>query len=155
LGLTPEYVTDRIQTLFLDGKPVDDVEKAVVRDGATLALSAAMPGLAGATLRRGGFFSGMRSQISYHKEQETGFRGKGTVRIKVFNLLAQELGPKLLGQGVRIEGSLLNDFFDRQTGGFWEGCRSATLDGEDLALGKMSEIRWTESPVFLQIRFKD
>ena len=30
LGLSPEYVEERIQTLFLDGKPVDDVDSALL-----------------------------------------------------------------------------------------------------------------------------
>ncbi|MCX5908268.1 MAG: hypothetical protein NTY64_14075, partial [Deltaproteobacteria bacterium] len=54
LGLAPDYLEERVQTLFLDGKVVDDLENAFIRDGSVIALSAALPGLAGATLRRGG-----------------------------------------------------------------------------------------------------
>ncbi len=64
LGLGEEYVLQRITTLFLDGKPVDDIDSAVVRDGATLSLSAAMPGLVGAAMRRGGAFASLRSSIT-------------------------------------------------------------------------------------------
>jgi len=49
-GVSPEYMEDRIKTIFLDGKTVDDVDSAIIKDGSTLALSAAMPGLVGATL---------------------------------------------------------------------------------------------------------
>ncbi|MCP4349944.1 MAG: endonuclease/exonuclease/phosphatase family protein [Desulfobacterales bacterium] len=41
-----DYVDERISTVFLDGKPVDDVDSAIVKNGSVLALSAAMPGLA-------------------------------------------------------------------------------------------------------------
>jgi len=51
LSIDEEYLDKRIQTLFLDGKPVDKVEKAYLHNEATLALSGAMPGLVGATLR--------------------------------------------------------------------------------------------------------
>jgi hypothetical protein len=54
LGLTPEFVAARIQTVFLDGLAVDDLVSALVRPGARLALSGALPGLVGATMRRGG-----------------------------------------------------------------------------------------------------
>ncbi len=64
-GIEPEYLEKRIQTIFLDGQPVDDVKTAILRDGATLSLSAAMPGLAGAVMRKGGFYARMRDQISY------------------------------------------------------------------------------------------
>jgi hypothetical protein len=62
LGLSPEYLEERIQTIFLDGRPVDDVNSAIIEDGSTLALSAAMPGLAGATLRKGGYYAPMRGR---------------------------------------------------------------------------------------------
>jgi hypothetical protein len=50
LGIDSDYFENRIQTLFLDGSPVDDPETAVLKKGSVLALSGAMPGLAGATL---------------------------------------------------------------------------------------------------------
>jgi len=39
LGLSPDYVQARIQGIFLDGKPADDIETAIIRDGARLTLS--------------------------------------------------------------------------------------------------------------------
>jgi len=54
IGLSPEYIAERIQTIFLDGSPVDDLDSAIIKDGSHLALSAAMPGLVGAAMRRGG-----------------------------------------------------------------------------------------------------
>ena len=65
LEIPAEYVENRIQTIFLDGKAVDDLGEAKVRDGSILALSAAMPGLVGATLRRGGAFASLRRSITF------------------------------------------------------------------------------------------
>jgi len=65
MGLSAEYIERRIQTLFVDSKPVDDLDRVAIRDGSTLALSSAMPGLLGATLRRGGYYAAMRSQITH------------------------------------------------------------------------------------------
>ena len=48
LELPADYVKNRIQTVFLNGKAVDDVSSTMVRPDSTLTLSAAMPGLAGA-----------------------------------------------------------------------------------------------------------
>lgn len=106
IGIDPEYVRERISTIFLDGDVVDSVERAAVRDGAVLALSAAMPGLAGATLRRGGFYSAMRSTITHRAAADAprlGAEASGTVRVKLFNLLIPELGPALLARGVVLE----------------------------------------------------
>lgn len=54
LGVAPEYLEGRIQTIFLNSRPVDDPATATVTPGATLALSGPMPGLAGAICRKGG-----------------------------------------------------------------------------------------------------
>ena len=42
-GLERDYVLGRISTLFLDGRPVDDIETARVTDGARLAQESAGP----------------------------------------------------------------------------------------------------------------
>ena len=64
LGMDDNYVEARIKTIFLDAKPVDDINSACINDGSVLALSGAMPGLAGATLRRGGHLASFRGSIS-------------------------------------------------------------------------------------------
>jgi len=56
-----------IKVLFLDYSPVDDLDAAIIKDGAILALSAAMPGLVGAAMRKDGL-SWMRTSITYHEQ---------------------------------------------------------------------------------------
>lgn len=151
LGLSPEYVEKRVQTVFLDGKAVDDVDAAVVRDGSTLALSAALPGVLGATLRRGSYYAAMRSQISYSQEQRSVSSGEGTVCLKLFNLLTEEVGPLLLSKGVWITGHELQDFFSRQSDRFWTGCRQAFLNGRETDARTLGQGDWAEGLIFLQI----
>lgn len=110
LALDPRYVAERITTVFLDGRVVDRLQDAVVRDGSLLALSAAMPGLVGATLRRSGYYAAMRSAITHAGAPAEPERGAVLVRVKLFNLLIAELGPVLLARGVvvpREEAALL------------------------------------------------
>jgi hypothetical protein len=101
-GLPQDYVMGRISTLFLNGKPVDDMEAAIVRDGAVLALSSAMPGLVGAVMRRGGYYASLRGGITYHETAAGASRRSGTITVKLFNLLIRELGPAFLAQGFRV-----------------------------------------------------
>jgi hypothetical protein len=106
LGVEPEYVATRITTVFLDGQVVDALDTAYVRDGARLALSAALPGLVGATLRRGGAYAAMRGEITRPVEsrgESLVASAKGTASVKLFNLLIAELGPVLLGHGILLE----------------------------------------------------
>jgi hypothetical protein len=106
-----DYVMNRISTLFLDGKPVDDLPAAVVRDGATLALSGAMPGLIGATMRRGGVLASFRSGITYHPATETSQGSNGRITLKLFNLLIDELGPVFLVRGIWVPCHQLAEIF--------------------------------------------
>lgn len=102
LGIDEEYVTGRITTIFLDNHPVDDLERALLREGSRLTLSAAMPGLVGATMRRSGFYAAFREGIS-HAESGLQFKeGEGTIRLKLFNLLLPELGPLVLSRGILV-----------------------------------------------------
>jgi hypothetical protein len=151
LGLSPEYVEKRIQTLFLDGKPVDDKDAATIRDGSTLALSAAMPGLVGAVLRSGGFFASMRSTISHREETEVERPQEGLVSVKLFNILLREIGPAFLEKGIWIHGKDLQDFIDGKLDDFSTGCKKAILDGNEVDLKTLSEIKWADRKVLLLV----
>ena len=135
LGAGPATI-EKIQSVMLDGKAVDDIGSAVVQDGATLALSAAMPGLVGATLRRGGAYSSVRSTITYHETGKACAPGDGWVRIKIFNLLMAELGPGLLKKGVLLEAADLLGFIAERAQEFRQGC-IATLEGKPVDIGKL------------------
>ena len=106
LGLAPEYVRQRITTVFLDDQVVDVLEDAALKEGSRLALSAAMPGLVGATLRRSGPYAAMRAEITRSAEHDVGARTPAAttlIRVKLFNLLLDEMGPALLERGVLLE----------------------------------------------------
>ena len=128
-GVSPAYLKDRVQTVFLNGKALDDFKTASVGDGATLALSAAMPGLAGAVLRRGGFYAAMRRQISHDVDDSTPADQEITITLKLFNLVARDLGPGLLERGILIPAGQLKDFIERQGRWIWAGCIAAQADG--------------------------
>lgn len=151
LGVSPEYMEERVQTIFLDGNPIDDVTSAYVRSGSTIALSAALPGLAGATLRRGGYYAPLRSQISYKQANDIEAAHEDVVFIKLFNLSLKELGPLFLSQGVLVDGKNLSSFFRIQPRDFWEDCQVAELDGETIKPEKLREITWQEKYVFLRV----
>jgi hypothetical protein len=113
LGLSDDYLDQRVQTLFLDARPVDDVDRAVVRDGAILALSAAMPGLLGATMRKGGRYAAFRKDISQHDDECGICETSGRVTLKLFNMVAKEVGGGLLEGGVEVDGSDLQRIADQ------------------------------------------
>lgn len=105
LGIDPAYLEERISTIFLNGKPIDDCDTAIVGDGAVLALSAAMPGLVGAMLRKGGFYTAMRSAITYKTQNTDSIRTRGRIRLKLFNSIMGQAGHLVLRRGIVIPRS--------------------------------------------------
>jgi hypothetical protein len=142
--LSPEYVESRINTIFMNGKVVDDIARATLKDGSTLALSAAMPGLVGATFRRGGPLAPLRSHIS-HKEEKTSFPQRTSmIVLKLFNLLINELGPLLLRKGIYIEREDFKSFLMSLPEEFWAGFKAATLDGQYIKVDDLRGMEWLD-----------
>ena len=152
LGLSADYIEQRLQTIFLDGKAVDNIDTAVVRNGSTLALSAAMPGLAGATLRRGGAYASMRSQISHGKSPLSDHIKEGELVLKLFNLVVRELGSMFLAKGVWIKGKNLQGFLQRAPDSFRAGCRAAELNGQPLDIDSLAKMEWAQEEIFVTVK---
>jgi hypothetical protein len=151
LGLAPDYPDTFIQTVFLNGKAVDDLDSALIADGSTLALSAAMPGLLGATLRRGSFFAAMRKEISHQGHSPGAASRMGRIRVKIFNLLLDDLGRILLGKGVWGRGKEVQDLFGTVHEPFWAGCREALLDDRSIDPATLHVMEWGDQEVFLRV----
>lgn len=151
-GLDREYISERIKTVFLNGKPVDDVGSAVIGDGDILSLSGAMPGLVGAVMRRGSYYAAFRESITHH-EQKAQKRGEeGTVRLKLFNLVMSDRGADFLQRGIYLESVELLEYFSDLPEDFWEGCRSIMLDGEPVAVSDFRKMKSLKSDwTFLQV----
>lgn len=155
-GISPDYVATRITTIFLDAKATDNVETAIVRDGATIALSGAMPGLVGATMRRGGHLAAMRVAMT-HQENTTETTDRiGTVRVKLFNLLLTELGPGFLTRGILMGCSELISFFQERNETFWETCSGGSINGTPVGPGllRTTQPLCTGGSVRLTVNFR-
>lgn len=108
-GFTEEYIADRLQTIFLDGNAVDDLQTPLIHSGTVLAVSAAMPGLAGAIFRKNSLHAALRTKSadSTQVKQEA---SNINVSLKMFNVIARERGAELFQGGVSISGTIICDF---------------------------------------------
>ena len=107
-GFTEEYIADDIGTVFLNGDAIDDLEIPLSGETATIALSAAMPGLCGTILRKGSPHAALRKK---HVTQYSGNPDATiSLKIKLFNSVALERGPELFRQGVCLKAADLSDF---------------------------------------------
>jgi hypothetical protein len=151
LGLDPQYVERTVQTVFLNGKAVDDPASAVITDHATIALSAAMPGLLGATLRKGSYYAKMRGEIS-HVDRGAVPLHEGRVLLKLFNLLTGDIGPLILEKGVWVNGKSLKEFFEKRLPVFQGGCHQAVLHGTNVDAEQLAERDWPDEDVFVRVQ---
>ena len=131
LGLNTQYVNEKITTVFLDGSCIDNIERAAIKEGSTLALSSAMPGLAGATMRRGSMYASLRSSITYEENGDTCSDAEVIIRVKLFNLLIDELGPAFLQRGIMVKADEMIQFLKRQPESFRVGCSDIIFDGKN------------------------
>lgn len=150
-GITEAYISDRIQTIFLNGKAVDDSKSATLQKGATLALSAAMPGMVGSTFRKGGFFAGLRSQITHVTNPLAHPDRQIRIRLKLFNLIAKELGPAFLQKGVYLEGGQFYNFLQRRSEELEAASLSISLNEARTDVAGLLEMNWENKDVFLQV----
>jgi hypothetical protein len=152
LGIDEDYLSERIQTIFLNYKVVDDVNSAIVTEGSVLALSGAMPGLVGAMLRSGGYYAAMRSQISHEKNKPTSRLKKGKITLKLWNLVVKELGPTFLQNGILLEGEALQEFIERRLDDLKIKCLAVELNDKPVEIDSFRKVDWKTKLVFLQVK---
>ncbi|MFZ0613024.1 MAG: hypothetical protein WAM73_12355 [Desulfobacterales bacterium] len=151
LGVPEDYLENRVQTIFLNGRPVDDADRAMVGDGATIALSAAMPGLAGAVLRKGGALAALRQDITYQNQGRVHETCRGRVTLKLFNMTGREVGPILLAFGILIDGAGLREVFARCGDLLRKGCQQAQWNGSAIGFGELAARIEADDPFLLQV----
>jgi hypothetical protein len=134
-GFAAEYIASRITTVFVNHRAVDNMDSARIYDGAVLALSGAMPGLVGATMRSSGYYAAMRGNMTYRNEAAAPEVKAGAIKLKLFNLLLPELGPRLLQRGILLSVARWQEFLAQQpeqlrVRGYW-------LDGRPLPVDQL------------------
>jgi hypothetical protein len=152
LGIHEDYLEQRIQSIFLNGKVVDDVTSAIVPEDAAMALSGAMPGLVGAILRSGGFYAPMRRQISHGKDKQASQFKNGKITLKLWNLVVKELGPTFLQQGIWIEGEEIRSFIKRHGEELKVRRVLSELNDKPVNISSLPTDDWKTNLVFLQVK---
>ena len=121
-GLSSEFAEKRIQTIFLNGHPVDQPEEIIPEHGSILALSAAMPGLVGATMRKSGPLAPLRDSITCRSTNSSSQPSQKRIYLKLFNFLLKELAPHFLKRGVLVVPSSLLQIIRQFPLPFWDHC---------------------------------
>ncbi|RUM36248.1 MAG: hypothetical protein DSY57_05885 [Desulfobulbus sp.] len=107
-GFNREYIHNRIETIFINGSAADSLAYSL-EPGSTVALSAAMPGLAGAIFRKGGPHAGLRTLPPPARSEDHGHHE--FVTLKLFNMVADDTVQPLLCRGILMKHATLARFF--------------------------------------------
>jgi len=97
-GFTLDFISTKIETIFLNGTPVDDLDAGFSGENPVLAISASMPGLAGAIFRRNSIHTALRSDTQRVVPDQSKTEDI-TVTLKLFNTIALARGEDLLRNG--------------------------------------------------------
>jgi hypothetical protein len=151
LRLDRDYVEKKIQTLFLNEKSIDDMYSTRIPAGSILALSAAMPGLVGASFRRGGYYSSLRSQISHQDVPEASPIVDTEITLKLFNIVARDLGPYFLSMGILISGEDFEDIILSKSDDSIVDGMLVIVDGRQVDKKVLMKMKWKDSDVILQV----
>ena len=144
-GISSDYLDAVVQTIFHNGRAVDDDRKVMVADGSVIALSAAMPGLVGAVFRKNSPVAGMRTMNFPPSTQrpDTGspaqsaagsaalpslVSGDITIALKFFNRVNADLGPLFLRRGIRVPGETAHEVFSQYRDRLEKLCVNAMID---------------------------
>jgi hypothetical protein len=155
-GIAEDYIVERITTLFLDFKPIDDLQTTYVNNDSTLALSSAMPGLVGTTMRRGSHLAAMRGDISCKTPQYVE-PGMGRVKIKLFNMVMKELAATFLAHGICLLKPEIDNFLNEMNDNLWETICSAFWGDQQIdpasLVRRLSSVG-VDDEILLKIEFK-
>jgi hypothetical protein len=152
LGIDRDYIDQRVQTIFVNGRAVDRVEQVHIGPGDVIALSAAMPGLAGATLRKGGLLAGFRKDISHSEGvAPSKTHQKTLVTLKLFNLVAVELAHQLLRKGVWVNGKRMGHFFQQADDAKLSDAAAIVWNGRPVPADRMTQADWPDDWIHLRV----
>lgn len=141
-GFTGEYIEHTVQTVFINGVAADSLD-CDLPAGSIMALSAAMPGLAGAIFRRQGVHGSLRSRPT--APAVTPAKECGLFTLKLFNSIASDRVLDLLTHGVMMRGKAVHDFAIRRANLF-QSPTVLALDGQQASYQELLRITF-EMPV--------
>lgn len=151
IGINESYLNEKVQTIFLNGKVVDDFSAEIIEDDSVIALSSAMPGLAGAVFRKGGILSSMRSEHVSNLENIVITKHKGQVTLKLFNLIASDLGADFYKKGVCIKGTHFIRYVKSKQPLIEKICKELVLDGKKYDIGALLFLCRPEADIVLTV----
>ncbi|OBQ51576.1 hypothetical protein [Halodesulfovibrio spirochaetisodalis] len=148
LGFPEEYIDSQIKTIFINGKPVDDLYSATIPENARIALGAVAPGVAGMTMCRNSPISALRGAITYENADQPQNIKEGTVTLLLFNAVMEDKGLELLSKGLTVQATKIEHALSDAP----ESVLTAVLDKTSLSTQKL--IEWIQKNPQLKVQLR-
>lgn len=148
LEFDAEYIDAQVKTIFMNGKPVDDLDTANIPADARIALGAVAPGVAGMMMARNSPISGMRSGITYQNTKPVQKITEGTVTLLLFNAIMEDKGLQILKKGITIPAGKL----ERAVEEVPESISTASLDNTSISAAELLEWIRKNPQLHVQLR---
>jgi hypothetical protein len=148
-GFTAEYLANVVQTIFHNGTAIDDLTTLLCGEKPVVALSAAMPGLAGAIFRKNSFHKALRSETK-NAQPKTQATQPLAVTLKLFNVIALDRGQELFAMGVSLPSEVLVSFFNKRPA-LLQGILAAQVDGKRTGVAVMLQLLTQSAKIHLKI----
>jgi len=147
LGLGAECVEKRIQTVFLDGSPVDNIDADHARPGSALALAGALPGVAGICMQRQSRIGVYREGITHRVEAELPASAHALrITLKLFNVVAVECLAQVLSHGVEVRSGRLAELLETNPEALAQA--DLLLDGQTITRAALADaLRGQNTPL--------
>lgn len=97
-GLSEEQIAP-VDSIILDGMPVDEPEHTVVPGFSRLALASGLPGITGLSMKKGSAVRGLRSGITYSRAIDE-MPAPGEITLSLYSLTLPQLAGHFLRRGV-------------------------------------------------------
>ncbi|MBU0946566.1 MAG: hypothetical protein KJ804_18950 [Proteobacteria bacterium] len=153
-GVNSQYIVDRIETIFHNGLPVDDIETDIEGSAPVIAISGAMPGLAGAIFRKNSFHAALRTAESHASSDSLEKAEKKIITLKLFNVIASEKGGNFLNNGCFMKSDSVLKFINYRPQLF-SHLLALSCDDNSLELEEVKTILLHSDIVFLKIHEDD
>lgn len=150
-GFSSQYIADRIETIFQNGLPVDDIETGIEGPAPVIAISGAMPGLAGAIFRKNSFHAALRTSDSNPLPGESEGTENVFIKLKLFNVIASEKGSGILSSGCFMKSDSVFKFMNYRPQLFSE-LISLRCNNESLVLDDLKNLLHKSETVYLRIQ---
>lgn len=126
--MSESYISQKVKTVLLNGGPVDDIFNTGIKEGDTIAVSGAMPGIVGAMMRMGSPYAAMRDSITVRPGEALSQGKEIVVLLKLFNVILSDMGPGFLEEGILLEREMLAGLFKEHGNEIDAGCSELLLN---------------------------